>query len=144
MKVAQEAGLTKKLSRLLLPILRHLFIGLDENSKAYEYISMNLAANFLGLGNAATPLGILAMKELDKENQFGTSASSNMIVFVVLNTASLQLIPTTTAALRLKNGSAAPMDILPAVWMASAASIFAAVLVAIICRKVSERRACRK
>ena len=80
-----------------------------------QYIVLNLTANMLGLGNASTPFGIAAMKELEKEEQTGEKASNNMILFVVLNTASIQIIPTTIAALRLKNGSADPLEILPAV-----------------------------
>ena len=89
---------------------------------------MNLTANLLGLGNAATPLGISAMKELEKISPRKGIASNEMAMLVVLNTASLQLIPTTTAALRLSNGSTAPMEILPAVWLASSVSILAGIL----------------
>ena len=82
----------------------------------------------LGLGNASTPFGLAAMNELQKEEHCGETASDNMIMFVVMNTASLQIIPTTVAALRLKNGSAAPMEILPCVWIVSIASVTVVVL----------------
>ena len=93
-------------------------------------ITMNFTANLLGLGNAATPLGLTAMQEMERQEKPGRRASSNMILFVVLNTASIQLIPTTTAMLRLQSGSAAPMEILPAVWMASVASVLSGLLLA--------------
>ena len=84
---------------------------------------MNLTANLLGLGNAATPLGILAMKELEKEEHSTEYATDNMALFVVMNTASLQLIPTTTALLRGAAGRESPLELLPAVWVASAVSV---------------------
>ena len=130
MKVAQEAGLTKHLCKALSPITRILFRGLDPNGAAASAISMNMVANLLGLGNAATPLGIKAMCEMAKEEHAGISATNNMAMLVVLNTASIQLIPTTTALLRMQNGSAAPMEILPPVWIASAVSITVGIVMA--------------
>lgn len=91
-------------------------------------ICMNLSANLLGLGNAATPLGLAAMRELQKGNPDPAIASNPMVTFVVLNTASLQLVPTTCAALRQQAGSAAPMEILPAVWLTGAVALAAALL----------------
>ena len=125
MKVAEEAGLTARLSRLLSPVLNWLFPGVREGSPAAQAISLNMAANLLGLGNAATPLGITAVQEMKKESPLGGTA-----MFVVLNTASLQLIPTTTAAMWLAVGAAQPLDILPAVWVASALSLSAGVIAA--------------
>ena len=110
--------------------MRLLFRDLPAGSKAAKAIVMNLTANLLGLGNAATPLGIAAMKELEKISPQKGAASNHMAMLVVLNTASLQLIPTTTAALRLASGSAAPMEILPAVWLSSAVSVLAGVVTA--------------
>ena len=127
MRIAESSDLTGKLSRLFQPVMKLLFRRLPVDSKA---IVMNLTANLLGLGNAATPLGIAAMKELEKTSQRKGVASDEMAMLVVLNTASLQLIPTTTAALRLANGSTAPMEILPAVWLASSVSILAGILTA--------------
>ena len=95
---------------------------------------MNLSANLLGLGNAATPLGLAAMQELQKLNRQKDTASNAMVTFVVLNTASLQLIPTTCAVLRQQAGSAAPMEILPAVWLSSVASAAAALTLARLLR----------
>jgi spore maturation protein A len=140
MRVAQKAGLTELLATAFTPILRRLFRGIDVKGKAMQFIVLNLTANLLGLGNASTPFGIAAMKELEKEEVAGRdakSASDNMVLFVVMNTASLQLIPTTVAALRLKNGSQNPMEILPAVWIVSAVTLVATVTVTKLLSKTS-------
>ena len=130
MKIAERSGLTDLLSRAFLPITTRLFPNLPRKGKAMGAITMNMAANLLGLGNAATPLGLAAMRELEREAGHPAVATDAMITFVVLNTASLQLIPTTNAYLRLAAGSQNPMEILPAVWMASAGSIAVGVMVA--------------
>lgn len=136
MRVAQSAGLTERLAKLFSPILGRLFRGLKKGGRAMQYITLNLTANLLGLGNASTPFGLAAMREMEKEENGGESASHNMILFTVMNTASLQLVPTTVAALRLKNGSSAPMEILPCVWLASAGSLAAALLAASLFRRI--------
>ncbi len=130
MKVADRAGLTEKISRMLSPLTRLAFPGLDPQGPAMRAISMNISANLLGLGNAATPLGINAMKELAKLSPLQGTATNHMAMFVVLNTAALDLLPTTTGLLRMQAGSAAPFDILPAVWLASSASVVTGVLLA--------------
>ncbi len=123
MRVAEKAGLTAKVAKALCPLTRLAFPGLDPHGKAMQAISMNMSANLLGLGNAATPLGIVAMQELSKESPIQGIASNHMVMFVVLNTAALDLLPTTTGLLRMQAGSVAPFDILPAVWVASSASV---------------------
>jgi spore maturation protein A len=142
MRVAQTAGLVDVLAKAFKPVLTRLFRGIDQNGKAIGYIVLNITANLLGLGNASTPFGIAAMRELEKEESFENPeyASNNMVVFVVLNTASLQLIPTTAAALRLKNGSTAPMEILPLVWISSLAAVIVAVTMAKLLGKRRGRR----
>lgn len=142
MNVAQGAGLTKKLAKLFSPLLSRLFKGLKKNGNALRYISLNLTANILGLGNASTPFGIAAMKEIEKEEQSSApeKASHNMILFTVMNTASLQIIPATVAAIRLKNGSENPMEILPCVWIVSCLSLTAAIAAASFFRKLSRKR----
>lgn len=125
MRVAQASGLTEIIAKFLFPLTGRLFKGLQKGSPAMQMITMNISANLLGLGNAATPLGIAAITELEKDiplEQKGT-ASDNMLMLVVLNTASIQLIPTTVAVLRLKYGAANPLDILPAVLISSLASV---------------------
>lgn len=131
MKIAQKSGLTQALGKALSPLTKRLFKGLDLQGEAMQAVCMNMIANFLGLGNAATPLGIKAICAMKKEEN-AKSATNNMVTFVVLNTASFQLIPTTVALLRMNNGAAAPFDILPAVWIASAASV----TVAVACSKL--------
>lgn len=128
MEIARRCRLTEKLAVLFCPVTRLLFPTVRQGSAAMSAICMNLSANLLGLGNAATPLGLAAMRELQKENPDPATASTPMVTFVVLNTASLQLVPTTCAVLRQQAGSAAPMEILPAVWLTGAAALAAALL----------------
>jgi spore maturation protein A len=123
MRVAQKAGLVDILARAFTPVLSLIFTGINPKGRAMGYIVLNLTANLLGLGNAATPFGIAAMKELETEEQTDGKASNNMVLFVILNTASLQIIPTTMAALRLKHGSSSPMDVLPAIWLTSLCTV---------------------
>lgn len=138
MKVAQESGLTDKIAKLLSPITGKLFKGLDFDSPALKLISMNMTANLLGLGNAATPLGIGAMKELSKEQpkQLKNTASDHMVMLVVMNTASIQLLPTTIALLRVENGSTAPLEILPAILISSFVSVTTGIL---LCKALSKK-----
>ena len=140
MRIAEKGGLTELLSKALSPLMRLLFPKLKPDGPACRAILMNMAANFLGLGNAATPFGLKAMNELEKENPIPGTASNSMVVFVVLNTASIQLIPTTVATLRLQYGSAQPMRILPAVWAASFLTALAAVLMAKLLGAGGEKR----
>ena len=130
LETAKQSGIVEKLCVFLKPALLLVFPKLKNEEKALGAISMNVAANLLGLGNAATPLGISAMKELHKISGFSTAATKEMVCFVVINTASLQLLPTTIAAMRLENGAKNPLDILPAVWFVSACSLLVGVLVA--------------
>ena len=141
MKVAERSGLVDKLSRLLSPIVSLLFKGLSKGGKAARLISLNLAANLLGLGNASTPLGLNAMKAIAEEKHTEDAADDSMIMLTVLNTASLQLIPTTAAALRTANGAAKPMEILPCVWIVSLYAAAAAIgSAALLCRLGRRKR----
>ncbi|MEG1835867.1 MAG: nucleoside recognition domain-containing protein [Oscillospiraceae bacterium] len=112
MNIAEKSGLTKKISKLMSPLLNLIFSNIKTNEKLKSAISMNITANLLGLGNAATPLGIEAMKRFDKDKLHPENATNNMILFVVLNTAAIKLIPTTVAQLRFEHGSLKPMEIL--------------------------------
>ena len=102
--------------------------------KALE--TMNITANILGLGNAATPFGIEAMKEMQKNNKTKDTANNSMVMFVVLNTASLQIIPTLLTILRQKHGAQYPLDVLPAIWITSIVSLVVGITVA----KILERK----
>ena len=127
MQIAKDCGLVDGISRLCTPLLRRLYPDVEPESEAFRCISMNISANLLGLGNAATPLGLQAMKELKKRCPSDT-ASDSMLTFVLMNTASIQLIPTTVAALRKSFGSAHPFDILPCVWITSALALTAGLI----------------
>lgn len=136
MRVAEKAGLTEKLCRLFRIPAKILFKGLSVSSHAFEAICLNITANLLGLGNAATPFGIDAMKSLEVEDGCDDTASDNMIVFTVLNTSSITLIPTTVASLRLKHGSAEPLDILAGILITSAISVTVAVTTALVLNSI--------
>ena len=121
MEIMRRSGLAEKLSRLLRPVLRRLYPEFARDREVMDTISANVSANLLGLGNAATPLGIQAARQMSRRTP--GRASDALCMLVVCNTASIQLIPTTVASVRLAAGCAAPFDILPAVWLASAISV---------------------
>ena len=121
MEIMRRSGLAEGLSRLLRPVLSALFPQVSKDRGGRDSISANVSANLLGLGNAATPLGIEAVRRMERKSP-GT-ASDAMCMLVVCNTASIQLIPTTVASVRAAAGSSSPFDILPAVWLASALSV---------------------
>lgn len=128
-KLLEKAGITVWLSRILAPLLHRIFPGTRQNPALAGALSGNICANFLGLGNAATPMGIQAVQEMARHAPSGT-ATDEMCRFIVLNTASIQLIPATVAALRGSLGCATPFDILPAVWITSLCSAGCGVLAA--------------
>ncbi len=130
MEIAQQSQLTVYISRMMSPLLKPIFPRLNKNSPAMEYISMNVTANILGLGNAATPLGLEAMRRLQDENPSPATASAEMVVFVVMNTAAMRIIPTTVAMLRQQAGSQNPMEILPASVLTSFVALMTAILAA--------------
>lgn len=135
MEIASKSGLINALSRLLAPVTRFLFPKIPQNSRAMKAIVMNMTANILGMSNAATPLGLNAMRELRSLSNMDT-ASDEMCTFVVINTASIQLIPATLIAMRASAGSEAPTEILLPVWITSAAAL----TVGIIMVKTLQRR----
>ena len=117
-KLMERIGLTAALSKLLQPLLVRLFPRTREDALTRQYLSANICANFLGLGNAATPMGIQAARRLvDKKHP--DRATDELCRLIVLNTASIQLIPANVAAVRAGLGCATPFDILPAVWLTS-------------------------
>ena len=117
MTVASDSGLVEKMAKLFKPIYRKLFKNIDENSEAGKNILLNLTANVLGLGNAATPFGLKAMHELGKTAK--GKATDDMVLFIVMNTASMQILPTTLIAMRSAAKSMAPSEILIPVWVVS-------------------------
>lgn len=128
MTVLERSSLGTHLGRALQIILRRLFPKASQDGETLAALSGNLSANLLGLGNAATPMGVRAATRMAQG--CGGIASNELCRLVVLNTASVQLLPTTVAAVRSAAGSAAPLDILPAVWLASLASVTAGLLAA--------------
>ncbi len=130
MEIAKRAKLTDMLARLFAPLLRPLFPTVEKNSEAMRYMSLNISANLLGLGNAATPFGLEAMKELQRLNPIRDRASDAQLVFVVLNTASLQLLPTTLGAYRATYGSEKPFEIIHCVWITSVIALVVGITVA--------------
>ena len=128
MTLMDRCGLSGKLAGLLRPLLRRILPNASRDSETLAALSANVSANLLGLGNAATPLGIRAATRM-AQGCDGV-ASDELCRLVVLNTASIQLLPTTVAAVRSAHGCAAPFDILPAVWLSSVLSVSAGLLAA--------------
>ena len=119
MEIAKNTSLIKILNKLLNPIMKRLFPEIKKDKEVYNEISMNIIANFLGLGNAATPLGLKAMNSMQKENSNKEKLTNSMAMLIVLNTASIQLIPTTVIGIRNSLGSQNPTGIIVQVWIAT-------------------------
>ena len=135
MKVAEKSGLTDKLAKLLKPVLKLIFKEAAKDEKALGAIVMNITANMMGLGNAATPFGIKAMEEMDRLNTEKGRASNDMVLFLVLNAACIQLLPSTVISIRSAAGSTNPgIIILPAIISTTVAAI-----VGIICCKILQK-----
>lgn len=120
-KLMEKTGITDALSRLLRPVLHRVFPSSGKDPQLAGYLSGNICANFLGLGNAATPMGIAATKRLADPRR-PRYATDEICRLIVLNTASIQLLPTNVAAVRVSLGCPSPFDILPAVWLTSLCS----------------------
>lgn len=131
MNVAQKSSLTEKLGVLLRPIMKRLFPDVPEHHPAMSAMTMNIAANMLGLGNAATPFGLTAMRELQTLNTTSTVATDAMVMFLAINTSSITLIPTTIVALRSGAGSSNPTSVIAPILLTTVIST----LVAILCAK---------
>lgn len=135
MKVAENSGLTEKISKLLKPILKAIFKEVSKDEKALGAIVMNLTANMLGLSNAATPFGIKAMEEMDRLNKDKEKASNDMILFLVLNATCIQLVPATIISIRAACNSINPgIIIIPTLITTGMAAI-----VGVICCKVLQK-----
>lgn len=135
-KLMEKAGFLHTLAKLLRPVFRRLFPQASRDEQAMGYLCANVSANLLGLGNAATPMGIAAVKRMQTLSHSHT-ATDEMCRLIVMNTASIQLLPTTVVAVRASLGAAAPFDILPAVWITSALSVTAGLLAAGLFRRLS-------
>ncbi len=131
-KLMEKAGITDALSRILRPIISRIFPQSKDDSVLAGSLSANICANILGLGNAATPMGIKAAQRMSN----GTTASDQLCRLIVLNTASIQLIPATVGAIRASLGCQTPFDILPAVWVTSLCSAGVGLLAALVFGKL--------
>lgn len=138
MTVMERGGVTEGLARLFRPLLRRILPRASRDADTLAAVSANVSANLLGLGNAATPLGIRAAQRMAAG--CGGTASDELCRLVVLNTASIQLLPTTVASIRAVCGSAAPLDILPAVWVSSLLSVTAGLAAAKLLERLGRRR----
>lgn len=138
MEIMNECGLSALLARFFRPLLRRLLPQASRDDETLSAISANVSANLLGLGNAATPLGIRAARRMAAG--CGGIASNELCMLVVLNTASIQLLPTTIASVRAAAGSAAPFDILPAVWLSSVLSVAAGLMTAALLSRLGGKR----
>ena len=144
MKIAEEAGLVQAIGRALTPVMKYLFPEIPKNHPAMGSIVMNMAANILGLGNAATPLGIKAMQELQDLNEEKETASNSMCMFLAINTSSVTLVASSVVAYRLAAGSQNPAEIIGPTLVATIASTVAAVIAVKIFEKVSRNKQLKK
>ena len=135
MQIAKKTTLIDKLTKLLTPIMKILFPEIQKGNPVHKEISMNMVANILGLGNAATPLGLKAMKTLQKDNPKKDTLTNSMAMFIIINTASIQIIPTTVIAIRSSLGSTNPTQIIIPVWIATLVAAMAGITTAKILMK---------
>lgn len=140
MQVAKKCGLVASFTRALRPILRLLFPDIPKEHIVNEYIASNMIANVLGLGWAATPMGLMAMKEFKKLNENSEVASCDMCTFLIINISSLQLIPVNIIAYRSQYGSVNPAEILGAAIIATVFSTIVGIVFSVVARKSSHRR----
>ena len=140
MQVAKATGIMDALTKALYPILRLLFPDIPKGHPANEYIASNMIANILGLGWAATPMGLKAIGELQKLNKNGDTASTDMCTFLIINISSLQLIPVNIIAYRSQYGSVSPTEILGAALVATTISTIAGIIFSVAARKLSRNK----
>ena len=140
MRIAEKSGLVKMLSRLLEPIAKILFKDVKKDSPAIGDISMSVAANALGLTNAATPIGLKVMKELQEENPNKDKATDSMCMFLAMNTAGFQIIPATVIAVLVGVGAKNPSEIILPTLIVTTLSFIIAILIAMLLQKIWNRR----
>ena len=128
MKIVQETSLMKKLTKIISPLMKILSPKMKKEDKEYKEITINIIANLLGIGNAATPLGLKAMQTMQEKNPQKDRITDSMAMFIVLNTASIQLIPSTVIAVRASLGSVNPSQIIVPVWIATIAADVAGII----------------
>ncbi|MEE1076451.1 MAG: nucleoside recognition domain-containing protein [Acutalibacteraceae bacterium] len=137
MAIAESSGITKGLSTLFRPVLKLLFKDYKDDNRVMNAVSTNITANLIGLGNAATPAGLKAIASMyNGENKINNS----MATFIVMNTSSIQIVPTTIVALRLAKGSNAPMEIAPCIWISSICALLVGIASTKICGIITSKR----
>lgn len=136
MAVAEKGGLVKAFTKALTPLMKIIFPEIPQKHRAVGAMVMNMAANFFGLGNAATPFGLKAMTELQKLNKDKETATDAMCMFLVINTATLQLVPATVIALRSAAGSVNPTEIMLPIWISSIAAFTCGIIICKLFAKV--------
>ena len=139
MEIVANTSIIDKLLKLLRPVLRKIFPRVEKDSKEYKEMCMNIIANLLGLGNAATPLGLKAMQTLQEKNKDKRTLTDTMAMFIVLNTASLQIIPTTVISIRASLNSNDPTKIIVPVWIATISAAIAGILAIKVFTKIEEK-----
>lgn len=132
-EIVNSTSIITKITKLLRPFMKLLFPQLKREDKEYTEISMNIISNMLGLGNAATPLGLKAMKSMQSKNSNKSKLTDSMAMFIIINTASIQIIPTTVIAIRNSLGSTNPTKIILPVWVATICAAIVGITVAKIC-----------
>ena len=136
MEIASNTKLINRITKILSPLVNFLFPENKNNKKIHDEISMNIVANMLGLGNAATPLGLKAMKSMQENNKNKERLTDDMATFIILNTASIQIIPTTIISIRMSLGSLQPTKIIFAVWFSTICAAIVGLAVTKICIKL--------
>lgn len=139
MNIIENTSLINKLKNFLKPLIKLIFKDIDLESEAGENIAMNMTSNILGLGNASTPCGLKAMEELQKENLNKNNLSNNMLLFILINTASIQIIPTTIISIRAGLGSQNPSCIVLGVWFSSIVAFVSMLIITKIYIKLKRR-----
>ena len=137
MEIASNTKLINTINKILNPIINFLFPESRDDKKIHEEISMNITANMLGLGNAATPLGLKAMKSMQEKNKNKDRLTDDMATFIILNTASIQIIPTTVISIRMSLGSLQPTKIIFAVWFSTIGAAIVGIVVTKLCIKLN-------
>lgn len=136
MEIVRKTSLINKLSDMLYPIMHFLFPNLSKEDQEYKEIAINIIANLLGIGNAATPSGLKAMATMQEKNKNKQVLNDNMAMFIILNTASIQIIPTTVIAIRMSLNSVAPTKIILPIWIATIVADMSAIIASkILCKK---------
>lgn len=140
MQIAIKSSLVEIVCKMLNPIIKWLFPKIKKGSKTHKEISMNIVANMLGIGNAATPLGLKAMESMQEENQKKEELSNEMFLFIIINTASIQIVPTTILGIRNSLNSTGPTQIILPVWITTICAAISAIIVGKLMIKIQKGR----